>query len=160
MSSEETPIHPVHRLKHHIKHHVGRVARKTGHHIRRAARKTKELAHSLPDLSFLRINTIGLYVAIPLIIVLLVGYSLYMANLEDYAGEQNVIVYGQDKLESGSQASMRVVVVTHGTGEPIEGAWVTIKAKGKKETVIKRETVLFEGRTNQQGSPGSSIHCS
>ena len=168
MSSEETPTHPVHRLKHHIKHHIGRAARKTGHHIgraarktghhiRRAARKTKELAHSLPDLSFLRINKLGLYVAIPLIIVLLVGYSLYMANLEDYAGEQNVMVYGQDKLESGSQASMRIVAVTHGTGEPIEGAWVTIKAKGKKDTVLKRETVLFEGRTNQQGSPEAAF---
>ena len=49
MSSEEIPTHPVHRLKHHIKHHVGRAARKTGHHIKGAARKTGHHIKGLPE---------------------------------------------------------------------------------------------------------------
>ena len=138
ISSEKAHGTPVHKLRHHITHH-----------IKKAASKTRNaLVHSVPDLGFLRINTKGLYFAIPLIFFLLVGYSFYMLNLENYAGEQNVLVYGQNRFESGSEASLRIVALTHEESKPINGAWVTIKARQGK-----RDVVLFEGKTDERGSP-------
>ena len=145
--TEDSPDNPRPKLRHHLK----KAARKTGHHLRKAARKTHQaIAHSLPDLSFLRVDKRALYAGIPLVIVLLIGYSLYMLNLENYSGEQNVLVYGQNEFESGSEASLRIVALTHKDGEPIEGAYVTIKARHRE---TERETVLFEGRTDERGSP-------
>ena len=145
--TEDSPDNPKPKLRHHLK----RAARKTGHHLKKVAKKTHQaIVHSLPDLSFLKIDKRALYAGIPLMIVLLIGYSFYMLNLENYSGEQNVLVYGQNNFESGSEASLRIVALTHKDGEPIEGAYVTIKAMHKE---TERETVLFEGRTDERGSP-------
>ena len=76
-----------------------------------------------------------------------------MYNLEDYAGDQNVLVYGQNGFESGSDASLRILVQTHGSGSPVEGAWVGVTLRDENS----KETLLFQGKTDEHGSPNAEF---
>lgn len=96
------------------------------------------------------INKKALFIVIPIILILLVGYSVYMLNLEKYMNDQNTLVYGQRDLAPGSEASLRIVTLNHKNSEPITGAAVTIVARSE---ITGQEIPLFGGETDDQGSP-------
>ncbi|MFH1053552.1 MAG: MG2 domain-containing protein [Candidatus Woesearchaeota archaeon] len=96
------------------------------------------------------INKKAIFIAIPIIILILVGYSIYMLNLEEYMNDQDTLVYGQNDFAPGSEAALRIVTLNHKNSEPITGAAVTIAARDKD---TKQKIVLFEGKTDEQGSP-------
>lgn len=101
-----------------------------------------------PSLPF--INKKAIFIAIPIILILLVGYSVYMLNLEKYMNDQNTLVYGQSDFAPGSEAALRIVTLNHKNSEPITGAAVTIVARSE---ITGQEIPLFGGETDDQGSP-------
>ena len=92
----------------------------------------------------------AIFIALPIMILILVGYSFYMLNLENYMDNQNTLVFGQNDFTPGSEAGLRIVTLNHKNSEPITGAAVTIIARDKD---TMQEVLLFEGKTDEQGSP-------
>jgi hypothetical protein len=99
---------------------------------------------------FPKINNKAIFIAIPIILILLIGYSVYILNLENYMNDQNTLVYGQSDFAPGSEAALRIVTLNHKNSEPITGAAVTIVARSE---ITGQEIPLFGGETDEQGSP-------
>ncbi|MFH1743563.1 MAG: MG2 domain-containing protein [bacterium] len=62
---------------------------------------------------------------------------------------QDIILLGQDHLEAGSQASVRIVVRNTGKNEPVKDAVITGRLTNKE---TNKEYDLFETKTNSRGS--------
>ena len=78
------------------------------------------------------------------------AYSVYVANLEQLAGERRMVVLGQSTLAWGAPASLRVVAyASRDNQEPLAGEPVVLQAR--RAGGLWWHT-LYRGRTNAAGS--------
>ena len=89
-----------------------------------------------------------LFIIVPLFIIILAGYTIYILNLEKYMDEQDTLIFGQNKFSPGSLASFRVITLDHKTRVPIPDAEIKITAKSKS----KEKIVLYNGKTGKYGT--------
>lgn len=90
--------------------------------------------------------------AAALLVLLLIGIPVYVANLDHFTGNQEVYVIGTDTLIPGSRASMRVIVARGDVSAPVEDAYVTLALYSKSGGVR-----LMSGRTDDAGTLSGSF---
>jgi uncharacterized protein YfaS (alpha-2-macroglobulin family) len=76
-------------------------------------------------------------------------------RLPEQPDDQQTLVFGSGSLVPGSDAALRVIVRHAGAGTPIEGAALKVSLKPQNDW---RTRVLYEGKTNAQGTNDITFH--
>lgn len=92
---------------------------------------------------------VGALVAVVVLLVGLVGLSLYYENLPEHLSQHETLVLGQSQWVPGSTAAMRVVVRDSRDASPLPNAKVAVRMRPAGGG---RAKPLFKGTTDAQGN--------
>ena len=92
---------------------------------------------------------LGIALGIVVLVVGLIGLTLYYENLPENLSQHETIVLGQSQLVPGSTAAMRVVVRDTRDAAPLPNAEVEVRLKPADGG---RAKVLFKGTTDAEGN--------
>ncbi|MBN1429316.1 MAG: hypothetical protein JXB07_13160 [Anaerolineae bacterium] len=99
---------------------------------------------------------IGAVVLLLIVVGVVFGFLIdYNIHLPERLDDQQTLVFGSNSLVPGSDAALRVVVRHASRNTPIEGA--TLKVSLKPQDGGRAE-VLYEGKTNAQGTNDIAFH--
>lgn len=85
--------------------------------------------------------------------IVLAFVHIYFANLTPSPTQMHV--YGQDRLHRGAEAALRVSIVNHNTGRPIEGVPVTIDLERSNDPPVRLAS--FTTNSLGTGSPRFTV---
>lgn len=84
---------------------------------------------------------------IPVVLTIIIVYSLHIAFANYFVGDQEAFLFVPEYASSCSPFSLRAVVRKHSDNTPIQGALITIEAQKKSS----KKLLLFSGRTDFHG---------
>ncbi len=100
------------------------------------------------------LTLVGVFIALPLLLGGLCVLTLYYNELPQRISQHETLIYGQNRLNPGSQAALRVLVRDSKDSAALDGAEIQISLRPAQGGVA---TALYRGQTDERGTADVSF---